>query len=174
VVGKHQSAFEKIDLAPELHLVDGQQVPGQHEQRQRVRRKQSLVAHVVDGEHGGGGPEDGIAGVAGAQQHGNQRRLPVVTMKHLGHAQDFGRFQHGAGVEREALGVVRIITGRRSVERVAVEERRIIDKVELHAGVVPAVEHGAKAILVVKRDRYAGQQHLGVIDLGLFIFREIS
>src|SRR5262249_52574651 len=50
VVGKNQGAFEEVYFTPEFHLVDGKQVPGQHQQGQDVRLEQPLVSHVVNRE----------------------------------------------------------------------------------------------------------------------------
>ena len=91
VIGKGQRAFQEVGLAPELHLVDGKKVPGKHQQWQRVRRKQALIADVMDGEHRARTAEDWIGLVAGAQQNGDQSRLPVMAVKDLRHAQDLGR-----------------------------------------------------------------------------------
>ena len=46
-------ALQEIHLAVEFQLRHGEQVPGQHQQRQDLRRKHSLVADVVDGEDHG-------------------------------------------------------------------------------------------------------------------------
>src|ERR1051325_6078287 len=130
VVRKNQRALQKVGLAPELHLVDGEEVPRKHEQRQRVRRKQSLITDVVDGEHGARAAEDRISLVAGAQQNRHQRRLPVMAMKNVGYTQDLGSFQHGAAIEGEALGVIGIIARRGAVKGIAIEKRRIVNKEE--------------------------------------------
>ena len=97
-----------------------------------------------------------------------------MAVKNIGHAQHLAGLQHGAAVERKALGVVRIVAGRSAVERVALKKRRVIDEVELHPGALSSIQHRAEAILVVKRDGNAGQKHLGVRELGLFIFGKID
>ena len=80
----------------------------------------------------------GVFGVLRAQQDGNQRGLPVVAVENLRDAENLRGFQHGAGEQGEALGVVGIVARRGAVERIAVEEGRIIDKVELDSGVFAA------------------------------------
>src|SRR5262249_41252709 len=174
VVGKDQGALQEIHFAPEFHLVDGQQVPGQHQQGQRIRRKDSLVAQVVDGKNRKGVTEDRVGGVTGAQQHGNKRRLPVVTVEDVRHAGNLGRLHYRSRIQREALGIVRVIAGGGAVQGLAVEELGAIDKIKLHAGVAAAIDHGAKAVLIVKGNGDAPQHDLAAGQPGLFIFRQVD
>ena len=124
-----QRALEEVHLAEELQLGDGEQVPGQHEKRKRVRGKDSLIADVVDGEDRGNSLERGVLVVQGAQENGNQRGLPVVAMEDVGHAEDLGGLQNGAAIQGEALGIVMIVAQRSAVESIAIVEGRIIDEV---------------------------------------------
>src|SRR5205814_4779193 len=62
-VGEGQSAFEEVDLAIKLQLVYGEKVPGKIEERNHFWRKQSLIAHVMDGEKRTGVAQGGIAGI---------------------------------------------------------------------------------------------------------------
>ena len=75
----------------------------------------------------------GIFVVERLQQNRNQSGLPVVAVKNVGRAEDLRRFQHGAAKQGEALGVVVVVAQRSAVESVAVEERRIVDEIELHS-----------------------------------------
>src|SRR6266481_955118 len=88
VVGKYESAFQEIHLAPKLELVDSEQVPGQHEQWQGVRRKQSLVAKIVDCKHSGSVHKNRIVHVTRLQENGHERRLPVMAVKNFRHAKN--------------------------------------------------------------------------------------
>ncbi len=128
VVGVSQRAFQEIHLAEELHLRHGEEIPREHEQRQSVRREQALVAHVVDGEDRAHFVESRVFGVDGAEQNRNQGRLPVMAMKNMRGAQNFRGFQHGAGEQGKALGVVGIVSGGRTIEGITIEIRRIFDE----------------------------------------------
>ncbi len=131
-VGVNQCAFQQVDLAEEFQLADGEQVPGKHQQRQRLRREQALVADVVDGEDRRHGTEGGVVFVESMQQDRYQRRLPVMAVKYVGRPQDLAAFNHRPREQGEALGIIVVVAQRRSVESLAVEERRVIDKIELH------------------------------------------
>ncbi len=120
-----QRALEEVHFAEELQLGDGEQIPGQHEERKRVRGKDSLVADVVDGEDRGDSLERGVFVVKGAQENGNQRGLPVVAVEDIGHAEDFGGLQNGAAIEGEALGIV--IDSRPAECRREHRDRRTVD-----------------------------------------------
>ena len=50
VVGHSDGALQEIHLAVKFQLRHGEQVPGQHEQRQYLGREQPLIAQVVNGE----------------------------------------------------------------------------------------------------------------------------
>ena len=106
------------------------------------------------------------------QQDGNQRGLPVVAVKHVGRAEDLGRFQHGAAEQREALGVVVIVAQRCTVERIAVEERRVVDEIELHSRAHAAVEHGTEAVAVIEGNGDAGDDLARIVELGLLVARK--
>ena len=109
--------FRKLTWPKNSILRDREQIPRQHQQRKSFGREQSLIAHVVDGEDGADIPEGGIFRVNRAQQHGNQRGLPVVAMKNLRDAKNLRRFEHGAGKQGKAFGIIGIIAGRCAVER---------------------------------------------------------
>ena len=62
--------FEKIDLPEKFHLRDGEQIPGQREQRQSFRREQALISHVVNRENCAHLPERRVFDILRAQQTG--------------------------------------------------------------------------------------------------------
>ncbi len=173
-VGIGQRAFEKVHLAEEFHLRHGEEIPGQHEQRKSVGREQSLVAHVVDGEDRADVAEGGILGVDGAEQNRNQGRLPVVTMKNVGDAQNFRSLEHGAREQSKALGVVGIVPGRRAVEGVAVEIWRILDEIKAHTALTASADHRGETILVVEGNGHAANHGRGFGQLGLAIARQVD
>ena len=108
------------------------------------------------------------------QQDGNQRRLPVVAVKNVGHAEDLRGLQHGAAEQREALGIVVIVAQRRAVERIAVEVRRVVDEIELHSSAHAAVEHGTEAVTVIEGNGNAGDDLARIVELGLLVTRKID
>ena len=54
------------------------------------------------------------------------------------------------------------------------EEWRVVNEIELHPSALSAIQHRAEAVLIVERNGNTAQQHLGVGQLRLFIFREID
>ena len=173
-VGICQRAFQEIDLAEKFHLRHREEIPRQHQQRQSIGREQSLIAHVVDGEDSADVPEGGVLRIDRAQQHRNQRRLPIVAVKNLRHAENLRRFEHGAGEQSEAFGVIGIIAGGCAVERVAVEVRRIFDKIKSHAALAASGDNRGEAIFVIERDGDAADHSGGISELGLAIARQID
>ncbi len=161
-IGEDQRALQEVHLAVEFELVDGEQVPRQQQERQRVGRKQALVADVVDGKHRARVMERGIVRIQAAQQDRHQRRLPVVAVKNVGRAQDLRRLDRGAAEKPEALRVIAVVAERCAVESVAIEVRRIVDKVESDTVSGTAVEHGTEAVAVVEGNGDAAQDRLGV------------
>src|SRR5437763_8351962 len=97
-----------------------------------------------------------------------------MTVKNVRHAEDLCCFNGGTAVERESLGIIGVIAGGRAVERVALEKRRVVNEVKLHAGLLAAIEHRAEAILVIERDGYAAQDSTRLGQIGLLVFREIN
>ena len=94
-------------------------------------------------------------------------------MEDIGWAQNLAGLQHSPAEQGKPLRVVGIVPLGCTVERVAIEERRIIDKVKLHARVNAAIEHGTEAVLIIERHRDAGQHTLGrTAQPGLSILRQ--
>jgi hypothetical protein len=151
-------------------------VPGQHQQRQSIGRKQALVSHVVDGENGSDFVECGVLGIERAQHHRDERGLPVVAVEDLRHSQHLGGFEYGARKHGEALGVIGIISGGSAVESFAVEVGRIIHEVKLNPGwrIRARGDDRAEAILVVEGDGDAAHDSLRVGEFGLTIARNVD
>src|SRR5216684_4687923 len=95
-------------------------------------------------------------------------------MENVRHAQNFRGFQDGAGEQSKALGVVGIVTRRSAVERIAIEELRILDKIELNTGLAASGDNRRETILVVKWDRYASDDGRGVGEFGLAVARQVD
>src|SRR5208282_1986064 len=128
----------------------------------------------MNGEDAGDARKCRVLGVKRLPQYGNQRRLPIVAVKHIGHTENLGGFQNGAAEQGEALSVVVIVAQRRTVERIAVEVRRVVNEIELHSSAHAAVEHRTKTITVVKGDGNAGDHLARVVELGLFVTGKID
>ena len=70
-----------------LQLVHGENVPWKQQLLGGAWRKYALIGGVVDREHGCRAEQIGIGCVRRAQVNRNQRRLPIVHMKDVGHAE---------------------------------------------------------------------------------------
>src|SRR5712672_2121918 len=95
-------------------------------------------------------------------------------MEDVRHAQNFRSLQHGAGEKSKALGVVGIVARRSAVERLAIEEFRILDKIELHASLAASGDNRSETILVVKWDRDASDNGSGIGKFGLAVARQVD
>ena len=137
-------------------------------------RKEALISHVVDGEDCGHVAEGWVFGVLGAQQDGDERGLPVVAVKNLGHAKNFRSLQHGAGKQSKALGVVGIIAGGSPVKRIAIKKRGILDKVEIDSGALAAADHGTEAVAVIERYGDAFDHGPSILEQGLAVAGKID
>jgi hypothetical protein len=90
MVAEHHPALEEVEAVVLLQLVHGEDVPGKEQFLGSLGRKCALVRGVVDGEHGAAAPcRSGSAGISRAQVNRNQRRLPIVDVKNVGHAELF-------------------------------------------------------------------------------------
>ncbi len=67
------------------------------------------------------------------QQYRNKGGLPVVAVQDIGSPQDLRRLKHGTREHGESFSVVVVITQLRAIQSVAVEERRVVDEIELHS-----------------------------------------
>ena len=57
-----------------------------------------------------------------------------MAMEDIRRSQELDRFQHGAAKQGVALGIVMVVAKRGAVELIAIEERRVVDEIELHSG----------------------------------------
>ncbi len=96
-----------------------------------------------------------------------------MAVEDMRHAQNLGGFKHRPREQREALGVVRIVTGRASVERLPVEVWRIIHEIKSNSGAGARGHHRAEAILVIERDGDAADHRLRIGKFGLTIARNV-
>src|SRR5206468_1013029 len=76
---------------------------------QHGRLIQAAVSQIVDGGEGTATHERRVARHGGAEVDGNESSLPVVAVKDVGTEQVAGDFEGGAGEQREADVVVRVI-----------------------------------------------------------------
>src|ERR1700756_2859223 len=128
----------------------------------------------MDGEHIGDVLEGGIFGVKGAQHHGHKSRLPVVAVEDLRNAEDLRSLDHGTGKHGEALGVVGIIAGGRSVKRVTIEVERVFDEIVGYAVRARPSDDGAEAVLVVVRNGDTTYDGARIGELGLPVAGQID
>ena len=78
------------------------------------------------------------------------------------HAENLGRFDHGAAEQRIALGVVGVIADRRSIEPFPLKICGIIHEVVADArGILPR-DDGTETILVVERNGDAANDSLRI------------
>src|SRR5271154_1890021 len=97
-----------------------------------------------------------------------------MAVENLRHAQDLRGFEHCAGEQSEALGVVRIIAGRGAVEAVTVEEWGVIYKVIAHTGVVARHYDRTEPVVVIKRNGDTADRLLRVREFSLAVERHID
>src|ERR1041384_4225825 len=96
-----------------------------------------------------------------------------MAVKNVGHTEDFRGFENRTGVQGKPFRDIRIVAGRRPIKSIPGKERRVVDKVELHTGVLSLVQDGTKAILIIERNGYAGQDNFGLGESSLSIFGQI-
>src|SRR5471030_3248642 len=94
-------------------------------------------------------------------------------MEDIGDAKYFGGFQNGAAIECEALGIVIVVAERSAVERIAIIERRIIDKVELDTVLLAAIEYRTETLMVIERNGDAGNHGRWVLEMSLPVKRQV-
>src|SRR5580693_4870017 len=118
--------------------------------------------------------ESGVFGVLRPQQHWNQRRLPVMTMKNIGNAQDLGSLEHGSREQCKPLGIIGIVSRGSSIQCLAVKIWRIVDEIKAHARVTAARDHGAEPVVIIKGNSNAADDRLRIGKLGLAIAGNID
>ena len=131
-VGRGDARLEQIEPAVVFEPGVVEQPPVQPRQVHVPVGETALEGEVMNREHAAGGLEPRAAAVLFVQHRGDQAGLPVVGVDAVGaEGHHAAQFQHGAGEEREAFGVVRVVAGRVAVEVRAVEVVRPVD--EQHA-----------------------------------------
>ena len=116
----------------------------------------------------------GIFAIKRLEQDRDQRSLPVVAVEQVGLPQDLRCFEHRATEQGKALRVVVVIAQWSPVQRVAVEKRRIVDKIDLHSITNAAVQYGAESIAIVERDRDTPDRLAWVVDFRQSITRKVD
>ena len=101
----------------------------------------ALILHIVDGKYGLNVAHGIPAGGHILQIHGDECRLPVVAVDHIGHAVEAGQqVHHGLGEEGEALAVVIV-----AVKAAAAEIVLVIHKVPRYT----AIFHGEQTAVLM-------------------------
>src|SRR5580704_510299 len=100
-----------------------------------------------------------VGGVQRAQQHGNQRGLPVVAVDYIGGPDMLSDFNRSAAEFAVTLGVVGIFSRATAINSVAVEVAGIVDKKVAHTVEHGAVGDGRKTQASSQRDGHAGHNH---------------
>src|SRR5260221_297245 len=95
-------------------------------------------------------------------------------MENIRHAYDFRCLKYRARIERKPLGIVRIVARRQTIECVAIKERWILDKIELHSGALASIQDRAEPVLVIEWNGHAGQNCLRGFEFGLLVARKID
>src|SRR5581483_692997 len=148
-IGANKRALEKIDIAVKLQEARREIAAVELEPAPVRPRENSLKAEVVNREDGPGAGELGIARRLRLEKYQGERGLPVVAMDNRrGLAPQ--QLQRGAAEEAEALGIVRVISGRRAVEKLAVEIRIAAEQINRDA-------LGERAFQDRHRDALAGE-----------------
>src|SRR5207245_2212349 len=114
-------------------------------------------------------PKRGVFQILRPEEHGQQRTLPIVAVEDVWHSKDLRTFERGAAEQSKALGVVRKITRRGSIESIAIEVGRIIHKEKAHARITGAGQDRAKTVAVVERNGDALHHGPLIADVGVAI-----
>ena len=133
-------------------------------------REVALIAEIVNGEDYGKIADEGIGGVSGAQQHRDQRGLPIVAMNDVGRPDVFGDFDGGAGEFGVTLGVIGKVSGAVAINSVAIEIAGIVDEKITHAVEDGAVGDGRKTQAAAHGDGEAG--HDDGVGFGVAVTRK--
>jgi hypothetical protein len=175
-IGVDNTALQKIEGVVVLEPFHGKDVPRQEEPLGGLRRKPALVAGVVDGQDGPYLVQCRIEVVDGPEVDGEHRRLPVVQVEDVGHAELLAGFENGAAEEAEPLPVVGVFAGGRGVDGFAVEEFRAIDEIELDPVALSAIHNCGETVVVRKRDGDAGDGDflLWEVVLNLAVERDVD
>ncbi len=151
-VRENQAALEEVEGVEMLHLVHGENVPGEQEALSRRRRKPSLVAAVVDSQHHARAAQHRVSVVDGAQVDGDGRRLPVVHMENIRHAKQLGGLKNRPRKQAEPLPVVGKFAVPGSIELESAKQLRAVHKIVLHAGALAAVHDAYETVVILEWD----------------------
>jgi hypothetical protein len=110
----------------------------------------------VNRQHCGDITQKRIKIIDSAQHHRDHRRLPIVNMKDIGHAQYLRGFDDCTAKQAEALRIIGIVTGRCTVESFAVKEFGAIDEVSLNSFDSSSIADTDEAAVRRERDCDAG------------------
>src|SRR5580698_10517980 len=75
---------------------------------------------------------------------------PSVDVKSIGHTQDLGTVEHRTAKQPKPFRVVGMIAGGRLIEKLAVEELRAIDEINLHSVGSASIDDRDKTVVVRK------------------------
>ena len=120
-IAPRDTAFQEVDLSEELELLRIEQAPIETNGWKRLGAEDALIAKIVDGEQRLHAAKSRVAGEVLAHVNGNERGLPIVTMDDFGPEQIARDGDSRHRKHREAQVVVGKISGRRSIDSVAVE-----------------------------------------------------
>src|ERR1700675_75762 len=105
-----------------------------------------------------------VGGVQRAQKDGNECRLPVVAVEHVGGPNVFGDFDRSAAKFAVTLGVVGKISRAGAVHSFAVEVAGVVDEKIAYSVEHGAVGDGGEAQARAQGDGHAGHNHHARFD----------
>ena len=127
---------------------------------QHILGEQTVIPHVVNREHDRNIFHQRVMAVRRPQQHGHQRRLPVMAMNHIRRPDMLRHLDRRAAELRVPLRVVRIISAAAAIQSVTIEILRVIHKVVAHAIQLRAIGYRRKAQpCPAHRNRQARHHH---------------
>jgi hypothetical protein len=162
-IGEVDAALEQADAAPELHRIEPHQIPRQIEPRQPIRFEQALIREVVDRKDRRNVAKDRMRGVERAQINRREPRLPVVRVHDRRRTVAARRkLQRGAHQHAEPARAVCVVGAIDAVDRIAVEERRIVDENRTGVRAERRLIKPDLGAVAADRNRYAIDQLSGV------------
>jgi len=95
---------------------------------ERLTTEEAVIAHIVYGKDDGYISHERIVAIGCAQQHRDERGLPIVAVDYVGLPDVLGDFNRGAAKLAVAFGIVRIIAPCSAIEPVAIKIGGIVYK----------------------------------------------
>src|SRR5579872_87766 len=95
-------------------------------------------------------------------------------MKNLRYAKDFGSFQHRPREKGKALCVVGIVAGGSSIKSVAIEIRRIFNKIKADTALDTSGNDRRKAVFIIKWNGDAANDGSGIAEFSLAVARKVD